>query len=74
MFSAPGRFTGFFGDFEMLKSILGALALAGAMVLPFSGYEAHNYLAEAEEMGCITDIECVKLCKKLGGGDECLDF
>jgi len=58
----------------MLKSIFCALALAGAMVLPFSGYESHDYWAEAEEQGCITDTECVKLCQKLGGGDECLDF
>lgn len=58
----------------MIKSILGALALAAAMVLPFSEYEATNYWAEAEKHGCMTDIECAKLCKKLGGGDECLDF
>lgn len=58
----------------MLKSIFGALALAGAMVLPFSGYEAHDYWAEAEEQGCMTDIECARLCKKLGGGNECMGF
>ena len=64
----------FSGKIKMLKSIFGALALACAMVLPFSGYEAPDYWAEAVQMGCITNLDCAKLCKKLGGGDECMDF